>query len=665
MCTYATNEVNLIIPTDAGKTTPSLAGGASWRLTGQLSPRPHVRVATVDAYGQPLNQYTRQQLVDAQQPDAPWATYLADATGRYRLICFDLDAKTPAGRDQAAVDADRLTQLLTDQDLDVVVCASGPTGGRHVWTAVVDGADPGMVAQLARLARHLCPTVDLAPLSNPATGCVRPPGAPHRAGGRSTVLHGDLEALTAPRGTAAQLVQVVEAIAQQVATSEPMADVDPGRPLPLDDHGRLYLPGPRRPLPAPSQAAVAEDAAAGDASAVLWRVLIGAAASRWHHADVAALVATSPGLEHVRSYRDRGRRIPRSAIDAERLLRRQWDKAVRYVATHPRQAGDDPTFDDRAGAIAAQVRQLQDAAQAAAGRWSHGGGPADRRILDVLCVLALQSLQGVVEADTRRLAQLAGCGRETARVALYRLAADGWITRTDEAHGCHGARWALGTFHSSYELARSQADPRAALPRHTGAAERTAQLAHLLDKTAAAAHDAFTPGPGLGLHAGNVYAATTTDSTTHDVARTTGTSEARAQQDLTRLAAAGLIRSTKKGWRRRGRAALDRAATQRGVDGRLDERKRRYAVERELWAWYQAEEAWMRAPQRPAASRRPQRGQLSLIPQAGTHAYGPHPRRSDGTLDWRAARHVVENERGGTAQRRGATPAGRQYAQIA
>lgn len=97
---------------------PSLATGASWRLTSKLSPRPHVRVATVDAYGQPLNQYTRQQLVD-EQPDAPWATYLADANGLYRLICFDLDAKTPAGRNQAAVDADHLTQLLTDQGLDV------------------------------------------------------------------------------------------------------------------------------------------------------------------------------------------------------------------------------------------------------------------------------------------------------------------------------------------------------------------------------------------------------------------------------------------------------------------------------------------------------------------------------------------------------------------
>ena len=38
-------------------------------------------------------------------------------------------------------------------------------------------------------------------------------------------------------------------------------------------------------------------------------------------------------------------------------------------------------------------------------------------------------------------------------------------------------------------------------------------------------------------------------------------------------------------------------------------------------------------------------------PDAGTHAYGPHPRRPDGRLDWREARRIVQDERGGVAHR--------------
>ncbi len=59
----------------------------------------------------------------------------------------------------------------------------------------------------------------------------------------------------------------------------------------------------------------------------------------------------------------------------------------------------------------------------------------------------------------------------------------------------------------------------------------------------------------------------------------------------------------------------------------------------------------MRAPRRTSPNRRPGRGQLALYPDDGTHAYGPHPRRPDGRLDWRAARREVEHERNGVARR--------------
>ena len=69
--------------------------------------------------------------------------------------------------------------------------------------------------------------------------------------------------------------------------------------------------------------------------------------------------------------------------------------------------------------------------------------PTDRRVLDVLCTLALQGLSVDVEADTRRVALLAGVGRETARTGLIRLSRDGWIALFQAAAGPHGARWSI------------------------------------------------------------------------------------------------------------------------------------------------------------------------------------------------------------------------------
>ena len=387
---------------------------------------------------------------------------------------------------------------------------------------------------------------------------------------------------------------------------------------------------------------------------MLWRVLIGAAAARWRHADVAALVEDSPGLEHVRTYRDRSQRRPRGPVDAARVLRRQWDKAVRHVASSPRQIGDDPTFDARADAIAAHVRDVQGRADASAGRWTTGGGPADRRVLDVLCILALQALSGAVEADTRRLALLAGVGRETARTALLRLSADGWIAQAQEAAGPHGAHWTIGpdsVIHTPADIDRSQADPR---PAGAGAAERSALLATLSARSGDATHDLFTMAPGLGHHAGNTYARTTTEPQDLDeLSARTGDSPERTARILDRLVSAGVLVRSRHGWRRHRTDHRTAAARRLDVDGRLDDRAHRYAVERELWAWWQAEDAWMRAPRRPGAKHRPGRGQLALVltPDAGTHAYGPHPRRADGRLDWREARRIVEDERDGRAQR--------------
>jgi len=618
-----------------------LSRADAWALTGALSPRRLVRVADVDAYGQVVNTYTRRARTGGPRPGAPWAVYLADDAGAFRLLAFDFDA----GKGDPAADAATFCGWLELAGLPHVVACSGPSGGRHVWLALTDGLAAGTVDVLARLVRARLPSLDIAPLANAVTGCVRPPGAPHRAGGVSRVLAGDLATLTTPTVTAAGVGRLLEQLTGD--GPEPQTPVDPAARLPVDRGGRLYLPGVRRELPPASAAALATEAGIGgaDASAVLRRVLDGAVAARWRCADVAALVARSPGLEHVRSQGQgpgQPRRV-RSPAESRRVLSRQWDRAVRWVAAHPRAAAEeDPTFEPRAAALAAVVEQTQSRADATAGRWAGPGGPADRRVLDAICVLSLQAMSAPVEADIRRLGLLCGIGRETARTALLRLARDGWVTRHCPADGPRAAVWILCQGLSTVidVPGRSQAGPR---PPGAGTAERTRWIGLLRTRLSVAAHDVFTPAGGLGHATGQLYATLTAQpASIGQLAHRLGCTADETGYRLGLLRAVRLARRTPAGWGAVRADRRDAAALRLGVAGRLADRAARYALEREAWAWWGEELAWMHAPRRAPVSRRPGLGQLAVVDPAGTPpARPPHPRRVDGRADFAAARQAL------------------------
>lgn len=614
---------------------------AAWRLTALISPRPSARVAVQDITGELLNEYAGSRRLTLDPPLAPWAMYLAGTDHRYRFLAFDLDAK--GGR--TAADADRdsrtLAGLLRSAGLSPVVCESGPSGGRHVWVGLAESVPAPTVATLARLLQRSLPSLDIAPLTNPATGCVRPPGAPHRHGGSSRVLSGLLDALTHPTATASQVTSLVERLAADAAPSQPMR-AHPAGPLPVDDHGRLYLPGTKRSLPAASAAALEEDASSGDASAVLWRVLIGAAAAHWRYADIASLAASAPGLEHVRTSRERSRRVPRGGSEATAVLRRQWDKAVRWVATAPKQIGEDPTFDARADALACHVRTIQERADASVGRWVRGCGPRDRRVLDILCLLSLQAMRTEVEADIRRLGMLAGISHESARRALISLATHGWIVRTRGCEGPRGAVWSIdpqGVLHSENTLGLPQADPR---PLGAGAAERNTLLALLEDRAQACAHDVFTCGGGLGLLAGNVYARLDEQGGRSSawLARQLGLDQGKTVRLLHELRTEGLAMRVDQGWRRSPLARREAVATVRGIAGRLKAREASYRLQRAVWAWWLAERDWMRAPRRSEVSHgRP----ATPLPRTarGLSTRGRYPRHRSGRGNHRLAAVIL------------------------
>ena len=627
-------------------TGPAAAAGRplprsdAWALTRAISPRALVRVADVDAYGQVVNTYTRRARVDGVCPDAPWAVYLADDAGLFHLLAFDFDA----GKGDPGADSAVLCGWLEQAGLPHVLTRSGPGGGRHVWLALANGVGAGTVDTLARLVRARLPSLDIAPLTNPVTGCVRPPGAPHRRGGTSTALAGAPAMLSAGSVTAADVARLLDTLSAGFRLELP-APVDRAAPLPVDGAGRLYLPGLRRELPAGSAEALQTDAAAADANRVLRRVLVGAVSARWRCADVAPLVASCPGLEHVRSQGQgpgRPRRL-RGAVESRRMLARQWDRAVRWVASHTRAAADDdPTFEPRAAVLAGVVEQVQARADATPGRWAGPGGPADRRVLDALCVLSLQGMCRAVEADIRRLGLSCGIGRETARTALLRLARDGWVARDSPAEGPRGASWILISRLSTapYVPSRSQADPR---PLGAGAAQRTRWIALLRARLSAAAHDVFTYAGGLGHVTGQLYAALTNEpASITQLARQLGITVDDVGTRLGALRAARLARRSAADWALCGVDWRDAAARRLGVSGRLVDRAQRYRLERQVWAWWSAELAWMRSRRRTAPARRPGPGQFAVLCSAGSDpTWQPHPRQSGGRADYRLARQTL------------------------
>ncbi|GGM16036.1 hypothetical protein GCM10011594_40060 [Nakamurella endophytica] len=612
-----------------------------------------MRVASVDAQGRVENRYPSTAPVSGAEPVVPWAVYLTDARGRFRLLGFDLDAKAgPVESDLA-----RLRQLLGRAGVPHVVCRSGPGGGRHVWAAVGEPVPAPVVARLARGLRQLLPSLDVSALLNPATGALRPPGAPHRLGGRSEILAGDVSALLSPTAG----VHAVLTLAGLVGDPPPRstATTDGAMPVGRDEHGHPHLLGDRRPLPPAAQAALTSPLPAeADASRVLFTVLCGAARARWRRADLDVHVAAAAGLEHVRTRRHGPLRVARDQRVQREVLDRNWRRAVAWIAAHPTDptdtAGADPTWLPRCTAVTDAVAGVQRRADASPGRWATGGGPADRRVLDVLCLLQLDAVRpDGVEADIRRLSQLTGLGRDTARIALLRLAADGWIVQVRPAEGVHAAHWTIHTSPPTLSTpevtsGRSQADtrPDRHLPLDVPAA-RNAWRSHLRHRTTAVAHDVFTANHGLAHHCARTYQAlTTAEESPRILADRLGYTLPRTLAYLERLHRHRLARTDPAGhWLRPGRDQRDAAATAIGAAGVLAARTVRHETERTAWAWWLDELAWRRLS--PARRRRTPGADQAALPlpelPAPRRRHGPHPVHR-GRADYAAALAHLRNE---------------------
>lgn len=488
-------------------------------LVLELSPRASIRVDTRSGEGAWLHSYKARPL-PAVAPYGPYAVHLADAEGRFRWVCFDLDSsKGDTGPDLAT-----LLRWLEEAGLTYVVAASGSAGGRHVWVTSTALLDATLVASIARAAALRLPTLDHGLLCNPATGAVRPIGAAHRDGGTSQ-LQVPLDQRRAaallspatcgnPSDAFVRLALIIDAVPAPATTIRPRI-VRERQVQVLDDELGPRLPGsPNTALDDATYALLTRRPADDRVSQTLASLLDRLALRRWTWPMVERLMDErrhrEGGLLHAcTSTRRRGLRIVLTDTQAREKLRRQWERCVAYAASLPL-TEDSLEWTQSIGDVVALVQEVQAAADACPERWATQAGPADRAALDLRCLYALRSGTTVLDLDVRRAALATGHGRSTMHRAQGRLAADGWLEprATDGPAGTHKLL-PVTAAHPGFPVVAQGGTQGTPPPRGE---TRSLLISRLQERLAAGQADLFSYGRatathagGLGHHAGRVY----------------------------------------------------------------------------------------------------------------------------------------------------------------
>lgn len=624
-------------------------------FTRWYAPRGRVRCDVRDEAGAWAHRYDDEERVTAAPPQGPYAVYLADERARFRFVVFDLDAKNEGGAEQVRADAAFLAERLDQAGLAYLVAASGSPGGIHLWVPVVDpqaaGAPAHLVARIAHAAAHRCPSVDKSALLNPITGCVRPPGAPHRSGGYSRLIEPrDPVAAAAYADAAPNTVARLEAFAELLGPvpveEDPATAAGSGG---IIDTAAVRLVGRRRQMSKTTRELL-DRVPESDASAHLARILTGLALSRWSLADVLTEFAErphAPGWAHVRSQAIGAGRRRRTEVTQRAVLERQWRRQVAYAARLPRReqrTQDTPQVRALVETVWA-IEQVSTATAEFGHWWRSQSGASDRKAAHYVAQLALEALTDTIEVDGRRLADATGMVHSTAARALVRLELDGRLvcTRRGEGRRAHTYRvvppteWVVQQVREAPSVqggTQATPAPGGCPPDLTREALRSRMRA----RSEHAAHDVWTaPRPrgtgGLGRHVEATASAleeTPKNTRPYDVdflTRRTGYSPDTIARHLRTLASWHLVATDPTTGHLRTRIdRYDDVARQLGTHGTRERRMARYEAERRVWAAWVAEVEALRAP----------RGSLvQMIPGQRRTRY---PRTSTGRPDHAAAR---------------------------
>jgi hypothetical protein len=260
--------------------------------------------------------------------------------------------------------------------------------------------------------------------------------------------------------------------------------------------------------------------------------------------DRAWNVLTDPrntGSEALRQDRHgKPRRRPRLYFE------RAWGAAEKHVAAYP-------PLRDRASVLVELVN-VREAVFAAS--WPGRGGATDQAILLALVDIAIVAGRLRIHASVRALAVETGVSPTTAATSLKRLRRGGWISNVARATTVRAAVWQIR---------------RRPPTEHSGYGETVNPDRHA---------DAFC-WKALGLSCGRVYGALSAEPVaTSDLAKSLGMSDRSGRRHLARLAEYDLAKRGPEGWTR-GESDPAEVARLFGTAGRQEERRERYAQERE------------------------------------------------------------------------------------
>ena len=179
-----------VAPSEPARPTPDVV----WRrLAPMLAARRSMRLYDSVAKG-----FTEARPLTTKRPPVPAAVPLF-VRGRARVLALDFDAKTRGG-DAVRADVARALDWIGECGGRAVVDTS-TSGGAHVLVPLAPGQSVGVdeVRPLLGLLAARLPTLDIVPMTNPATGCITVPGAACREGGVRVLageLHDAIDTLT-------------------------------------------------------------------------------------------------------------------------------------------------------------------------------------------------------------------------------------------------------------------------------------------------------------------------------------------------------------------------------------------------------------------------------------------------------------------------------------
>jgi hypothetical protein len=625
-----------------------------------------LRVASTNETGGFLNSY-RSQRWPPEEPAGPYAVHLA-GQGGFRTLFLDLDCDDPP---TAAAQVSDLSALLTQAGIRFVEVRSGPSARTHLVATWQTRLPPAAVQRVGRALRQHAPDLDITPLCNPATGSMRPPGSPHRSGGRSRVIGGQREALEVLQVGNDQrawtrlcaLLRVDDhddGASFSVAADPRLAALPQAGGLPRLDVARR---GPSRETAGLIVNGDTLNRFGGNRSAVAVAITASIIQIGWSFPEflAVALDPSSVGLAHLRmQHSGGGRLLPRR--DPEGAARRMWLSTIQWVLDHPATPLAPRDIPLQLPAVATAVD--------AAG-WGGQAGPGERAVMDALLVLALAVGSVTVGCSVRRLAILVGLSKTTAAAVLIRLQTKCWLValpgrKEREAATFelsvpmppgavtgpggpmqHGASTEVEAVAAALVVGRtldlappgnSRTASEFVLDLRPGASLRPA-LPHVLG-LASRRHDAMSQGSDsrLGRTAG--YLADLLKDAASDQATLTTRSGLRlrtVRRHLRHLRAAGVVICAQRMWSlvRESDAALDRAAHERGATGVVARRDAEYRTESATYAWLLADHASARGFTSARGLRRP--GHAAISGAAVVSPRCNFPRDADGRTGWRTA----------------------------